>query len=207
MAIISEETKATAAPPGNNNRVSFNLSNQLETHQGLAEDNSALLITAVQLCPDFLSSPWSLHSDEHRRKSHNALKSFPFGNSHINPSFFHHSSSPFVCHMRNKGPRISKCRFNARKFEITIPLSAGWPPRHMASTFHLRLPSSQTSASGSVGARRVCWQRRDKCGYFNTVWDQKTDYLHEKPVPLSPRRALLQEDISNAIKCAKHLLW
>lgn len=39
-----------------------------------------------------------------------------------------------------------------------------------------------------------------------TMQYQKTGDLHEKPVPRPPQRALLHEDISNAIKCAKHLL-
>lgn len=97
-------------------------------------------------------------------------------------------------------------RFIACKFKIMISLSAAWPDV-IWRTLSLCLPSSQTSASISGGASCVCWQHWDKCGYFDTVWYQKTGYLHEKPVPLSPWRALLQEDISNAIKCAKHLLW
>lgn len=48
MAIISTETKASAASPGNNKGLSFNLSNQWETYQGLAEDDNAFLIKAEQ---------------------------------------------------------------------------------------------------------------------------------------------------------------
>ncbi len=49
MAIISTETNASAAPPGNNKALSFSLSNQWETYQGLAEDVNALLIKAEQI--------------------------------------------------------------------------------------------------------------------------------------------------------------
>lgn len=48
MAITGAETKASAAPPGNNKRLSFNLSNQWETYQDLAEDGNALLIKPEQ---------------------------------------------------------------------------------------------------------------------------------------------------------------
>ena len=116
---------------------------------------------------------------------------------------------PYAYHMHNKNHSELKLQlawFIACKFKIMISLSAAWPDVIWRTLF-LRLPSRQTSTSISVGALCVCWQRWDKCGYFDTVWYQKTGYLHEKPVPLSPRRALLQEDISNAIKCAKHLLW
>lgn len=62
MVIISTETKASAAPPGNNTGLSFNLSNQQETYQGPAEDGVASLIKAEQfaawqkisLCTDLL---------------------------------------------------------------------------------------------------------------------------------------------------------
>ena len=48
MAIISTETKASTASPGNNKGPSFNLSNQWETYQRLPEDHNALLIKAEQ---------------------------------------------------------------------------------------------------------------------------------------------------------------
>lgn len=65
MAIIITETKASAASPGNNKGPGFNLSNQWETYQGLAEDDNALLIKAerfavyhnISLCTDFLPVP------------------------------------------------------------------------------------------------------------------------------------------------------
>lgn len=62
MAIISTETKASAAPPGNHTGLSFNSSHQQEAYQGLAEEGVASLITAEQfaawhktsLCTDLL---------------------------------------------------------------------------------------------------------------------------------------------------------
>lgn len=67
MAIISTQTKASAASSGNNKERSLNLSNQLETYQGLAEDAKALLIKAESLTvhhyicifTDFLPVPQS----------------------------------------------------------------------------------------------------------------------------------------------------
>lgn len=69
MVIISTETKASAASPGNNKGLSFNLSNQWGTYQGLAEKDNAFLIKAknfavyhkISFCTDFLLAPQSLH--------------------------------------------------------------------------------------------------------------------------------------------------
>lgn len=221
MAIISTETKASAASSGNNKGLRFNLSNQLETYQGLAEDGNALLIKAEQLMvhhcicisTDFVPRS-HLYSTTQQLPENTQLHSNAL-HSKTNILFNVSSSTssnclPSIClpyaHWNHPELKLQLGRFIARKFKIMISLSAVWLDVTEGTLF-LRLPSSQTSTSISGGAPCICWQHWDKCEYFDTVWYQKTGYLHEKPVPLSPRRALLQEDISNAIKCAKHLLW
>lgn len=82
MAIISTETKASAARPGNNTGLSFNLSNQQEAYQGLTEDGVASLIKAEQfaawhkisLCTDFLVVAESRAGLKRRRVTHSYLR-------------------------------------------------------------------------------------------------------------------------------------
>lgn len=98
MAIISTETKASAASPGNNTGLSFNLSHQREAYQGLAEDGNALLIKAEQftvwhkisLCTDFLVVPQSsafIHISQ--LKMHNAFIPSTFSFQKYDVMFLH----------------------------------------------------------------------------------------------------------------------
>lgn len=110
MAIISTETKASAASPGNNKGLSFSLSNQWETYQGLEEDVNAWLIKAEQsitkfpLCTDFLPASQSLH--ENAQCIH-----APYIPKLMYHFMFHRNSClllfliigfPYVYHMHNK---------------------------------------------------------------------------------------------------------